>query len=101
MNQKHKDFLYNKAKKSNEIDDWTLFKQKKNEVKKLLANAKENFVKDKLEELEGNPRKFWRTINNISGIGENKNGRKCTKIIDNDGETLENLEAARFLMNSM
>ena len=94
---KHKDYLYNKAKKSGANEDWTLFKQKKNEVKKLLSTAKENFVKDKLEECESNPRKFWRTINNISGLGKNKNGRKCTKIKNDKGEVLENLEAATFL----
>ena len=68
---RHKDYLYNKAKKSKTERDWKMFKQKKNEVKKLLATAKENFVKEKLDELGGSPRKFWRTINDISGIGKN------------------------------
>ena len=35
----------------------------------------------------------------MSGIGKNKNGRKCTKIIDDDGSTYENLKAANFLNN--
>ena len=94
---RHKDYLYNKAIKSKTDGDWEIFKQKKNEVKKLLATAKENFIKEKLDEHEGNPRKFWRTINNISGMGKNKNGRKCTKIKDESGKILENLEAATFL----
>ena len=51
----HKDFLYRKAKKTKNEEDWENFRQKKNEVKKLLATAKENFVKNKLDELEGNP----------------------------------------------
>ena len=93
----HKDHLYRKAKKTNNPGDWDLFKKKKNEVKKLLATAKDNFVKNKLNEAEGNPRKFWRTINNISGLGKNKKNRKCTKIIDEMGKTHENLEAAAFL----
>ena len=65
----------------------------------MLNNAKENHVKNKLDELEGNPRKFWRTINEMSGIGKNKNGRKCTKIIDEKGIIHENLDAATFLNN--
>ena len=93
----HKDFLYRKAKKSKNDEDWEIFRQKKNEVKKLLATAKENFIKNKLDELEGNPRKFWREINKISGLGKNKNGRKCTKIADENGKIYENLDAANFL----
>ena len=53
----------------------------------------------KLDELDGNLQKFWREINNISGLGKNKNGRKCTKIIDENNNTNENLDAAKFLNN--
>ena len=91
-----KDYLYNKAKESKSKEDWEILKQKKNKVKKPLAPAKENFLKEKLDKHEGNPRKFWRTINDISGLGKNKNGRKCTKV-KNEEEVLENLEAATFL----
>ena len=66
-----KDFLFSKAKKFPTEENWEAFKQKKNEVKKLLSSAKEEFVKGKLEEHEANPRKFLRTINDISGIGKN------------------------------
>ena len=62
--------------------------KRKNEVKKMLSSAKEEFVKEKLEEHEANPRTFWRTINDISGIGKNKNSRKCTKIIDENKKSL-------------
>ena len=88
----HKDNLYKGTPES-----WNLFKRKKNEVKKLLDVAKENYVKNKLDELEGNPRKFWRVINEMSGIGKNKNSRKCTRVIDENGKIHENLEAANFL----
>ena len=64
-----------------------------------MATAKENFIKGKLDDLEGNPRKFWREINNISGIGKNKNERKCSKIIDENNNAHENLDAAEFLNN--
>ena len=62
----------------------------------MLNSAKENYVKNKLEELESNPRKFWRTINDMSGIGKNESCGKCTKIIDENGKVHENLEAASF-----
>ena len=93
----HKDYLYKQAKKLNTPESWNTFKAKKNEVKKLLNTSKENFVKSKLDELEGNPRKFWSTINDMSGIGKNKNKGRCTKIIDENGQIHENFEAASFL----
>ena len=92
-----KDFLFNKAKKFPSGENWEKFRQKKNEVKKLLSSAKEEFVKEKLGEHEANPRKFWRTINDISGIGKNKSSRKCSKIVDEDNVVYEKQEAAEYL----
>ena len=66
----YKDYLYRKAKLSHSPEDWDLFHEKKNEIKKSLGNAKEDFIRNKLEEHRNNPRKFWRTINEISGIGK-------------------------------
>ena len=65
----------------------------------MLSTAKDNFVRAKLNELEGNPRKFWRTINNISGLGKSKDGKKFTKIVDETGKVHENLDTATFLNN--
>ena len=94
----HKDSLYNKAKLSEDPTDWTTFRTKKNEVKKLLSSAKEEFIKDKLESLKDNPRKFWRIINEMSGIGKNtKKGKGCSKIADDNGQIYENIDAAIFL----
>ena len=94
----HKDYLYKRAKHSHDPNDWDLFHKKKNEVKKLLSSAKEEFIKDKLEEYGNNPRKFWRTINEMSGIGKNKKrGTGCTKLLDDNGVVYENIEAAEYL----
>ena len=93
-----KDHLYKIAKNLDTPEAWKTFQNKKNEVKKLLATAKENYIHNKLEELEPNPRKFWRTINNMSGLGKNKSSTKgCMKIIDDEGKMYENLDASEFL----
>ena len=47
-------YLYKKANKSNTPESWNLFKENRNKVKKMLNSAKENYVKNKLEELESN-----------------------------------------------
>ena len=52
-----------------------------------------------MDKLEGDLRKFWSTINNLSGIGKNKNGKKCTKLVDESGNIYQDLEAATFLDN--
>ena len=65
----------------------------------MLAAAKENYIKNKLNELEGNPRKFWHEINKISGLGKNKSRKKCTKIVDENGKAYESSDAATFLNN--
>ena len=94
-----KDSLQNRAKRLDTPESWETFRKKKNEVKKLLSTAKENYVKGKLNELEGNPRKFWRTLNDISGLGKNEKGRKCSKLTDENGNTYEKQDAAEFLNN--
>ena len=57
----------------------------------MLIIAKENYIKEKFDDLEGNPRKFWRMINIISGLGKNRpiTGRKCTKLADKKGVDYE------------
>ena len=96
----HKDYLYRKAKSLETPESWDLFHKKKNEVKKLLSSAKEEYIKNKLEEHKNNPRKFWRVINEMSGIGKNNMRKKgCTKLKDEAGILYENLEAAEYLNN--
>ena len=96
----HKDYLYTKAKLSDSPNDWNTFRQKKNEIKKLLQSAKEEFIKDKLDNLKDNPRKFWRDINEMSGIGKNVKRKKgCTKVEDENGTVHENQSAADFMNN--
>ena len=96
----YKDYLYKKAKHSKDENDWNLFHKKKNEVKKLLANAKEEFLKNKLDEHGNNPRKFWRVVNEMSGLGINKSKKAgCTKLVDENGTSYENQEASDFLNN--
>ena len=94
----HKDYLYAHAKITNAPSDWNKFQQKKNETKTLLQNAKEEFLKDKLETLKDNPRKFWRVLNEMSGIGKNKKRNSgCSKVEDQDGILYENMDAAEFM----
>ena len=62
----HKDYLYKKAMTSKDRQDWWNFRKRYIEVKKLIQNAKKEYVKDQLEQNQNNPRKFWRNDNDIS-----------------------------------
>ena len=60
---------------SGKAEDWASFRNQNKRVKKLILEAKEEYTKDLLEQNEGNPRRFWRCINEISGLGKNKRGK--------------------------
>ena len=53
-----RDRLYKKAKMSKVENDWTVFKEKRKEVKNMLIQAKEEFIKGKLEEEKLDPNFF-------------------------------------------
>ena len=95
----HRDRLYIQAKHSKKSDDWDNFKKKKNEIKKLLNQSREEFVKDRLEQDKNDPKKFWRSINTLTGLGKSKSKKGLREIKDENGNTLIGLDAANF-MNS-
>ena len=63
----------------------------------MILEAKEEYIKDLLEQTNGNPRKFWRNINNISGLGKAKSKKGIEKIVNELGLELQNLDAAEFM----
>ena len=76
-----KDDLYNKARTTGEERDWELFRIQNKRVKKLILESKEEYIKDLLDQNQGNPRKFWRCINEISGLGKNKKKKGLEKLL--------------------
>ena len=93
----HRNRLYKAAKLSKKMEDWESFKIKKNEVKKLLHQAREEFIKDKLEQDKNDPKKFWRSINKLTGLGKNKTKIGLREIITNDGVSVKGLDAANYM----
>ena len=93
----YKDDLYKVAYRSGKTEDWALFRNQNKRVKKLILEAKEEYTKDILAQNEGNPRKFWRCVNEITGLGRNKKGKSIGKIIDENGTEFQNSEAAEFM----
>ena len=64
----------------------------------MLQTAKETYIKEQIDAQQNNPRKFWRNINSVTGLG--KSGRKSglTKVLSElDGTVLENQDAANYM----
>ena len=93
----HRDRLYKNAKFTNNVADWNLYKKKRNEVKGLLLQAREEYVKGKLEEDKNDPKKIWRSINKLTGFGKNKNKKGLSVIKLESGEILKGIEAANYM----
>ena len=92
-----KDDRYNQARSSGKELDWDIFRNQNRRVKKLILEAKEEYIKELLETNNGNPKFFWRNINEISGLGKNKKRKGVEKIIDDSGKEFRNLEAAEYM----
>ena len=92
-----KDDLYKHAMSTGKVYDWEIFRIQNRLVKRLILEAKEEYTKDLLEQNEGNPRKFWRCMNEISGLGKNKKKNGVSKLIDDLDKEFQNLEAAEFM----
>ena len=93
----HRDRLYIKAKSTNDKNDWIFFRHKKNEVKKLINQAREEFVKVELEQDKNDPKKFWRSINTLTGLGKGKSKKSLSEIITDDGVSLKGSGAANYM----
>ena len=77
-----RDRLYNQAKFSKEVDDWEIFKRKRKEVKKLINQAKETYITGKLDEEYQDPKRFWRSLNELTGFGRNKSKSGLSNVMN-------------------
>ena len=59
---KDKDYYLEKAKRTNDPDDWRIAQRLRNKVINLVRYAKADFIKSNLESFKHDPKKYWRTI---------------------------------------
>ena len=67
--------------------DWSKYKRTRNQVNIKLRNAKTNYYSSKIFNQKSNPKKAWRSINNLLGK-RNKNSKINELILE--GNTLNN-----------
>ena len=68
------DVLFKKAKRSGNLEDWTVFEQEKNRVCGLIRKAKEHHFKNQFVESKDNPKKLWGLIRHLTRQDVNKHG---------------------------
>ena len=70
-----RDITKMKAINSNDPHDWACFKRLRNKVKVAIRQTKELFYKSKFIESDGDPRKTWQVMNELTS---RKNGVSTT-----------------------
>ena len=75
---KDKDNALRKAKRKNDENLWKEAKRLRNDCTKRLRNARAEYIKENLENNQGNSKKFWKNIQDI--IPNKKN--KCSATFD-------------------
>ena len=62
-----RDYFKRKAIKTNKEEDWLLFKSSKNAANIALRHSKKEYYTKKFSNNKQNPKKAWRTINDVLG----------------------------------
>ena len=92
-----KDRLLARAKHTNNLDDWSIARNSRNEVKNIIKNAKSEFIKENLEEYQNDSKMFWKTMSNILPTKNGKNNKINLK--DENGEIINSDKNAANFMN--
>ena len=91
---KDRDRALKKATRTKKKDDKVYARQIRNRTNILIRNAKNNFVKKKLNNYSDNPKKFWEQIKSVmptTGLNS------PTILLDDQGSKLNNLDAANLI----
>ena len=79
-----RNYYRTKHRKTKFLEDWNIFKDLRNEVRRRLRQAKERHYTSVSQSLSKNPRKVWRQLNSVLG---RKHRSKITSL-KGDGSTL-------------
>lgn len=75
-----RDRLFRKAKVTKSDDDWDEAKGVRNSTNETCKNAKNEYVKSKLIQDEGNPKKFWGHLKPLLNEGNSKNDKSMIEL---------------------
>ena len=76
---------------------WELYRNQRNRVKFLIKSGKEEYLKDQIEQNSGDPKKFWRIINNTTGLGKERKNTAEIHLFDGNNNTIHGKEAVEYM----
>ncbi|CAH3029321.1 unnamed protein product [Porites evermanni] len=82
-----RDILKIKASKSNDSNDWSLFKKQRNIVNSEIRLAKQAYYKNSFNKYMGDSKKTWQTINELTW---RKSGKKSVASLKVNGVSITN-----------
>ena len=91
---KDRDSLLKKASRTKDPRDKKSANRTRNRTNRMVKNAKNNFIKEKLNDYQTNPKKFWEQIKSTYPSDKKQNPVKFT---DNDGNFLDNKNTAKLI----
>ena len=94
---RERDFLKKKASKTKTLQDWAIFKEKRNNVNNLKKRLKDQHYNNKLKELKSQPKQLWKTLKELVP-GNDKN--KTSVTISKDGKEILNKKEISNEFNS-
>ena len=95
---KDKDHALKRAKRTNNIDDWTNARYMRNQCLSKIRKAKAAFIKTELDVHKNDSKKFWQTIQKILPKSKNKNNKFNLIDQDNNIPVAEN-DTATYINN--
>ena len=82
-----RDILKIKASKSNDSNDWSLFKKQRNIVNSEIRLAKQAYYQNSFNKYMGDSKKSWQTINELT---LRKSGKKSVAFLKVNGVSITN-----------
>ena len=91
---KDRDSLLKKARRTRKLEDKKAANKARNKTNKLIKNAKNTFIKDKLRDFQNNPKIFWEQIKSTYPSDKVNNPIQFT---NKDGNSLNNKQTAHLV----
>ena len=93
---RQREFLLNKARRSNLDEDWSAYRRSRNRVTKLVRDSKSKYSRELIDENSDDPKKFWKTVKQIMPGQKTK---RVTSIDVNGTQIYDDKEIANSFNN--
>ena len=80
-----RDYLHNKALKTNNEHDWKLYKAARNRAVAIIKEVKRNFVKEAINQAESKPKDMWTRLKQFL---PSKSNTSTLSYLEVDGESV-------------